>query len=110
MIRRPPRSTLFPYTTLFRSFRPDAGFPARLTDLLHTRFLRLPDGPPVFVIPTELVDDNGPRLAAMVDRLVDGLERAAEFRAWLGRRGRVCSSLLGPVTTGTPPPDRHPTP
>src|SRR6266511_2753972 len=25
MIRRPPRSTLFPYTTLFRSRRPDAG-------------------------------------------------------------------------------------
>src|SRR2546426_9347275 len=25
MIRRPPRSTLFPYTTLFRSFRRGAG-------------------------------------------------------------------------------------
>src|SRR5947209_12294022 len=25
MIRRPPRSTLFPYTTLFRSRRPDPG-------------------------------------------------------------------------------------
>src|SRR3712207_8932746 len=25
MIRRPPRSTLFPYTTLFRSVRADAG-------------------------------------------------------------------------------------
>src|SRR2546430_9231983 len=25
MIRRPPRSTLFPYTTLFRSGRPHAG-------------------------------------------------------------------------------------
>src|SRR2546428_13564456 len=25
MIRRPPRSTLFPYTTLFRSRRPDVG-------------------------------------------------------------------------------------
>src|SRR2546425_8133504 len=25
MIRRPPRSTLFPYTTLFRSLRGDAG-------------------------------------------------------------------------------------
>src|SRR3712207_8501945 len=25
MIRRPPRSTLFPYTTLFRSSRPAAG-------------------------------------------------------------------------------------
>src|SRR2546428_13965810 len=27
MIRRPPRSTLFPYTTLFRSLRPDVGEP-----------------------------------------------------------------------------------
>src|SRR3712207_9208276 len=26
MIRRPPRSTLFPYTTLFRSFRAIRGF------------------------------------------------------------------------------------
>src|SRR5256884_9251432 len=25
MIRRPPRSTLFPYTTLFRSFSPEPG-------------------------------------------------------------------------------------
>src|SRR2546426_6642202 len=31
MIRRPPRSTLFPYTTLFRSRRrPDAGAPGHL--------------------------------------------------------------------------------
>src|SRR5204863_4272597 len=27
MIRRPPRSTLFPYTTLFRSFHGEAGEP-----------------------------------------------------------------------------------
>src|SRR5438046_8065076 len=36
MIRRPPRSTLFPYTTLFRSYRalPTAGLPTfqRLAD------------------------------------------------------------------------------
>src|SRR5436309_10894805 len=29
MIRRPPRSTLFPYTTLFRSGEPQAGMPGR---------------------------------------------------------------------------------
>src|SRR3712207_6854299 len=35
MIRRPPRSTLFPYTTLFRSHRPPG---RRRTDVrLHTR-------------------------------------------------------------------------
>src|SRR5260221_10844967 len=29
MIRRPPRSTLFPYTTLFRSFDPNTAEPGR---------------------------------------------------------------------------------
>src|SRR5690348_539256 len=33
MIRRPPRSTLFPYTTLFRSMHGRAGFRARDYDL-----------------------------------------------------------------------------
>src|ERR1039457_7551395 len=39
MIRRPPRSTLFPYTTLFRSVRLYAGRPGlrRGADPLHPR-------------------------------------------------------------------------
>src|SRR3712207_7383926 len=38
MIRRPPRSTLFPYTTLFRSTRSccDSGDPAALKERHHT--------------------------------------------------------------------------
>src|SRR3989442_8695141 len=39
MIRRPPRSTLFPYTTLFRSFRSHA-------DLLHQLHRRQVEVPP----------------------------------------------------------------
>src|SRR5437667_3010837 len=35
MIRRPPRSTLFPYTTLFRS---RAGHAADVADLPHRRY------------------------------------------------------------------------
>src|SRR5256712_4183151 len=87
------------------TFRLDAAFPPSLTDLLYTRFERLPDVPPLCVIPTELVDDNGPRLAAMVDRLADGLERGPEFREWLARRVRFCSSLVDRITTGTPAAD-----
>src|ERR1035441_5677119 len=34
MIRRPPRSTLFPYTTLFRSMRTDAPLNFRHQDIL----------------------------------------------------------------------------
>src|SRR2546430_11116954 len=33
MIRRPPRSTLFPYTTLFRSLVPDSGLGAPTASL-----------------------------------------------------------------------------
>src|SRR3989475_2727611 len=33
MIRRPPRSTLFPYTTLFRSFRGEGVYLAKQIDL-----------------------------------------------------------------------------
>src|SRR2546425_9023762 len=35
MIRRPPRSTLFPYTTLFRSKRARRGRPHRQPDRTH---------------------------------------------------------------------------
>src|SRR3712207_9340727 len=34
MIRRPPRSTLFPYTTLFRSLRGSGGLGGRVLHLL----------------------------------------------------------------------------
>src|SRR5258705_4982140 len=46
MIRRPPRSTLFPYTTLFRSY-PDAGHGSlfQLPELFVTHGRIFPDGP-----------------------------------------------------------------
>src|SRR3712207_8038299 len=51
MIRRPPRSTLFPYTTLFRSRHGVIGLPLRLCAAVRTAVLarrdRLPGlGPP----------------------------------------------------------------
>ena len=84
-------------------FRPEAGFPARLLDVLRTRCERLPDGPPLYMIPTELVPDNGPRLAAMIDRLASRCDD--QFRAWLGSHVHFCSSLVDRITTGTPPPE-----
>jgi tagaturonate reductase len=80
-----------------------AGFPAKLVDVLHTRFERLPDGPPLYVIPTELVPDNGPRLAAMIAQLA--AHCGDRFRAWLSTHVHFCSSLVDRITTGSPPPD-----
>ena len=80
-----------------------AGFPAKLADVLHTRFEQLPDGPPLYVIPTELVPDNGPRLAGMIDQLA--LRCGDRFREWLSTHVRFCSSLVDRITTGSPPPE-----
>src|SRR3712207_9471570 len=47
MIRRPPRSTLFPYTTLFRSFAPLPGGPGRslfAPEVVEAELDRLADG------------------------------------------------------------------
>src|SRR3989454_4147409 len=46
MIRRPPRSTLFPYTTLFRSHRPcrELGDQRREAAERHRLGMRLPGG------------------------------------------------------------------
>lgn len=85
-------------------FRPDGPFPTRLTDLLYTRFTRLPAGPPLFVIPTELVPDNGTRLAEMVGQLAPGGSEGERFRAWLASHVQFCSSLVDRITTGLPTP------
>src|SRR3712207_6929575 len=59
MIRRPPRSTLFPYTTLFRS--PDDGLHAELGGRargeLHLLGGPLPDALGIAVAPHPGVDD-----------------------------------------------------
>jgi len=81
-------------------FRIDAPFPARLTDALHARFTRAREAPPVFVIPTELVPDNGPRLAAMVHEVAKKYDSA--FRDWLKSRVRFCSSLVDRIVTAPP--------
>src|SRR2546422_11606345 len=44
MIRRPPRSTLFPYTTLFRSSRRLRTVAEDAEELVITRLDRVPDG------------------------------------------------------------------
>ena len=87
-------------------FRIDAPFPGRLTDALHARFTHSPDAPPVFVIPTELVPDNGPRLAAMVHEVARTYGQ--NFRDWLtgGAHVRFCSSLVDRIVTA-PPADQQ---
>src|SRR5438034_9825767 len=80
MLRRPPRSTLFPYTTLFRSGRRAgscAGFAQRLAEI--------PEREPA--LPTEEVD-HAPRDEDHADRQQHSQPRSEERRV-----GKECRSL-----------------
>src|SRR5262245_55431860 len=69
----------------------EAGFgelPARLAPLLRHRAERLPDGPPILVIPTELIPDNGTILQRATGQLIP-----------LAANVHFCSSLVDRITT-----------
>jgi tagaturonate reductase len=84
-----------------------ASFPAKLADLLFTRFTALGSGPPVYIVPTELLPGNGALLAGMIDTLARQCPQADAFRDWIARRVRFCSSLVDRITTGVPSPERR---
>src|SRR3712207_9275926 len=100
MIRRPPRSTLFPYTTLFRSGHEDllsqrgqlAKRPERGSDLLGEQLRLLPGGEVASLLDLVPVDEvaEGP-LPPAPRRAVD-LGRRSEER----RVGKECRSRWSP--------------
>src|SRR2546422_2404861 len=95
MIRRPPRSTLFPYTTLFRSFY-RAALPSPKTylagmRLLHAAYLFLNPGLSVSDVAYRLPYSSPPNLG----RRLKGI-----LRGGLRRRGGGAGS--GPPDPRTP--------
>src|SRR3712207_7184403 len=92
MIRRPPRSTLFPYTTLFRSYA--------LGSLLHLDALcafpcRPPDSDPFPALPIPGWQDRGPSGARAAPR---SEEHTSELQS---RQYLVCRLLLEKKKKGT---------
>src|SRR3712207_9245996 len=110
MIRRPPRSTLFPYTTLFRSSGHDAGREANYIDLFQEQRVQGLLISPVGDV-TERLDllrDRGVP-TVLVDRLADEEKFSSVAvdddaggdparRHLLGTRARVLASVGGSTT------------
>src|SRR3712207_6911029 len=74
MIRRPPRSTLFPYTTLFRSRRL-ARFRRPPRAAADARRCAIVDGPPASVTGVDVRLDLGFRQRVVVDGHVGDVDR-----------------------------------
>src|SRR2546422_4432088 len=97
MIRRPPRSTLFPYTTLFRSGRVEPAGGTSLNDGLGNYAMRARE-PGLAVVISDLMDPGGfeTGVRALLERRVD-----VHLIPLLGvGRGHG----LTPVTASTPIP------
>src|SRR3712207_8767903 len=82
MIRRPPRSTLFPYTTLFRSSLKSGVFPiASMTERPTARSTASHDG--------VISDLESPTLARTLEQGKNGIRRnSSRFRSVVGRDQR----------------------
>src|SRR2546422_7436993 len=88
MIRRPPRSPLFPYTTLFRSQRKANGEPAKPIEKI------LAEGEPVLVqVLKDPIGSKGARLSTQIS--IAGRMRSEEHTSELqSRLHLVCRLLL----------------
>src|SRR3989442_10030405 len=99
MIRRPPRSTLFPYTTLFRSHRRDAASAIKDRAPRRPRCAESVD-----------LDHVGERLADRADgeRGVDGDRKSTRLNS---SHVRISYAVFCLKKKHTPPPARamHPT-
>src|SRR3989475_11457379 len=96
MIRRPPRSTLFPYTTLFRSIGPEAPLAAGLADALRAtgRPVFGPDRAAARIESSKAFAKDVMRRANVptaASRTFDALERSEERRV-----GKECRSRWSP--------------
>src|SRR3712207_8849204 len=95
MIRRPPRSTLFPYTTLFRSYKAFKHVAGLLGETLHQEATRFPrqvalEGQFAAMLP-ELVWKHTPDQFARLAEAARSEEHTSELQS---RQYLVCRLLL----------------
>src|SRR2546427_10459919 len=102
MIRRPPRSTLFPYTTLFRSAAPDEladfGRPKRISlcVLVDRGGRELPIQPDI--VGKQVKVSHGERVDVLVEELDgrDEVDLVRQGRSEERRVGKECRSRWSP--------------
>lgn len=83
---------------------PPASFPGKLLAFLYERFKAFNGSAEsgMVIVPTELIVDNGKKLAGIVKELIkmNGLE--ADFLLWVEKHCHFCSSLVDRIVPGKP--------
>src|SRR2546430_9885198 len=95
MIRRPPRSTLFPYTTLFRSRK--LLTPAKIAGQPIDKLLELlkePEDRTRYRARIELTAHESAKVIAAVKKWIAGLDRSEEHTSELQSQSNLVCRLL----------------
>jgi tagaturonate reductase len=84
--------------------QPPGSFPGKLLGFLFERYKAFNGSAEsgMTIVPTELIVDNGKKLAAIVKELAQISQLEAGFMAWLGQHCRFCSSLVDRIVPGKP--------
>jgi len=84
--------------------QPPVSFPGKLLAFLYERYqaFRGSADSGMVIIPTELIVDNGKKLAAIVEELARQNKLEKEFMDWVKAQCRFCSSLVDRIVPGKP--------
>lgn len=84
--------------------RPPVSFPGKLLAFLYERYQAFKGSPAsgMVIVPTELITDNGKKLAAIVKELAQICQVEAGFISWLEQHCRFCNSLVDRIVPGRP--------
>ncbi len=80
--------------------RPAVSYPAKLTQFLYHRFQKGLGG--LILLPCELIDRNGEKLAAIVRQYAEEWQLGDEFLNWLDTENHFCCTLVDRIVTGFP--------
>lgn len=81
---------------------PPASFPAKLAACLWRRFRSAGAWQKLWMLPCELIDDNGSRLRERVLELAAAWSFPREFFDWLEEHTQFCNTLVDRIVTGVP--------
>ena len=79
-----------------------SSFPGKLLAILHTRFVHFngDHSKGLVIIPAELIEENGTKLADILNRLADHNQLGEAFKNWLNWANPICNTLVDRIVPG----------
>jgi tagaturonate reductase len=79
-----------------------SSFPGKLLAILHARFVHFngDHSKGLVIIPAELIEENGTKLADILNRLADHNQLGEAFKNWLNQANPICNTLVDRIVPG----------